>query len=155
RIEDVLGQAPEPHRSELLRALLGIEVEIRGQVGECPCREQYRERFPHDPAVLDDVFPASPQSPTMPPVEGVRSLRLLGSGGFSEVWLAEDLNLFHRLVALKMLRARVSPEKRRSSLEALRNEAELLVNVRHPNLVQVLGWRESEDDPVLVLQYVP
>src|SRR5262245_64766255 len=86
RIEDVLGQAPEPHRSELLRALLGIEVEIRGQAGECPCREQYRERFPHDPAVLDDVFPASPQSTTMPSVEGFKILRLLGSGGFSEVW---------------------------------------------------------------------
>src|SRR5206468_1881916 len=26
---------------------------------------------------------------------------------------------------------------------------------RHPNLVQVLGWVESEQDPVLVLQYVP
>src|SRR5262249_5191479 len=27
--------------------------------------------------------------------------------------------------------------------------------VRHPNLVQVLGWVDSELDPVLVLQYVP
>ena len=119
-------------------------------------------------ALLDDLFagrsigPRIPPSRsadsrelTMPVVPGYRIVRLLGSGGFSEVWLAEDLNVFQREVALKMIRPRAAPEKRRDLLDALRNEAELLVSVRHPNLVQVLGWLESDDDPVLVLQYVP
>ena len=91
----------------------------------------------------------------MPIVPGYRVVRLLGSGGFSEVWLAEDENLFNRPVALKMIRARTPPEKRRILLQALRSEAELLVSVRHPNLVQILRWLESQEDPGLVLQFIP
>src|SRR6266550_1714898 len=109
---------------------------------------------------IEDFLDAAPRSEegsslgsTMPAVPGYQIVRLLGSGGFSEVWLAEDLNLFQRPVALKMIKHRTAPEKRRSALGALRNEAGLLVRVRHPNLVQVLGWLESEADPVLVLQY--
>jgi serine/threonine protein kinase len=79
----------------------------------------------------------------------------LASGAFSEVWLAEDEYLFHSPVALKMVRPRTAAKRRQGALETLRNAAELLVRIRHPNLVQVLGWVESEQDPALVLQYVP
>src|SRR5262245_8333270 len=192
RIEDVLDAAPEALRAELLHDLLSIELELRRQGGESPRQDEYRDRFPFDGRLVDDVFasgsgeaarprpgagssrsgsdlpgdrpledsepvPVSsdPSGSTMPVVPGYQILRLLGSGGFSEVWLAEDLNLFQRPVALKMIRHRTVPERRRGALLALRNEAELLVRVRHPNLVQVLGWVDSEQDPVLVLQYVP
>jgi eukaryotic-like serine/threonine-protein kinase len=70
------------------------------------------------------------------------------------VWLAEDENLFNRAVALKMIRPRTPPEKRRILLEAPRSEAELLVSVHHPNLVQVLRWLDSPEEAALVLQYV-
>ncbi|MFI5460595.1 MAG: serine/threonine-protein kinase [Isosphaerales bacterium] len=172
RIEEFLDAGPDPHRPELLCSLLGIELEIRLQAGERPRRQEYLDRFPQDRALLADAFPATfpdaPASPdaekvkeppstsslTMPIVEGYNILRFLGSGGFSEIWLAEDLKLFRRKVALKMIKSRASQEKRQSALEALCNEAKLLVSIHHPNLVQVLGWVESEQDPVLVLQYV-
>jgi len=172
RIEEFLNAGPDPHRPELLCHLLGIELEIRRREAEHPRREEYLDRFPHDRALLDDAFPAafaddpassdakkvkeslSTSSLTMPMVEGYNILGFLGSGGFSEVWLAEDLKLFRRPVALKMIKWRASQEKRQSALEALRHEAELLVSIHHPNLVQVFGWVESERDPVLVLQYV-
>ena len=170
RIEDVLDAAPEAVRGELLHDLLSIELELRRKAGESPRQDEYRDRFPLDGRLVEAVF-ASGSGPaqrpavrsgaesslgsTMPVVPGYQIVRLLGSGGFSEVWLAEDLNLFQRPVALKMIKHRTVPERRRSSLLALRNEAELLVRVRHPNLVQVLGWVDSEQDPVLVLQYVP
>ena len=170
RIEDFLEAAPEGLRAEVLHDLLSIELELRRQGGESPGRDEYRERFPIDRGLVDEVFasgsesaggPAARSGPepslgwTMPVVPGYQIVRLLGSGGFSEVWLAEDLNLFQRPVALKMIKHRTVPDQRRSALLALRNEAELLVRVRHPNLVQVLGWVDSELDPVLVLQYVP
>jgi serine/threonine protein kinase len=82
-----------------------------------------------------------------------RVRRLLGSGTFGEVWLADDLNL-GRPVALKTLRL---ADRRRVSvpaLAALRNEARLLAAVRHPNLVPVYAWRQSGEDHYLVLQYV-
>src|SRR5262249_9141891 len=124
--------------------------------------------FPLDRELVDAAFSTGteeagsarsegppPLDRTLPIVPGYRIVRLLGSGGFSEVWLAEDEALFHRPVALRMIRARVPAEKRRVLLEALRAEAELLASVHHPNLVQVLRWLDSPEDPGLVLQYVP
>ena len=128
-IEEFLDADPEPHRPELLCTLLGIELEIRRRQGELPRREEYMDRFPNDREVLDLAFPATvpngPGSPeaekmeeppcassqTMPMVEGYNILGFLGSGGFSEVWLAEDLKLFRRQVALKMIRPRNSIEE--------------------------------------------
>jgi serine/threonine protein kinase len=168
RIEGFLSAVPQSQRAELLHELLSIELELRRRAEESPGPEDYRERFPLDGALLDDIFagrstgraiPSSRLSDsrelTMPVVPGYRIVRLLGSAGFSEVWLAEDLNLFHRPAALKMIRPRATPETRQDVLGALRNEAALLVGVRHPNLVQVFSWLQSDDDPGLVLQYVP
>ncbi len=168
RIEAFLDDAPPALRADLLPSLLGIELEIRRGRGDSPRREEYEGRFPLDRELVGAAFSsgsgrsnsapsvagASPDL-TMPIVPGYRITRLLGAGGFSEVWLAEDENLFNRHVALKMIRARTPPEKRQILLDALRGEAELLVSVRHPNLVQILRWLESPDDPGLVLQYVP
>jgi serine/threonine protein kinase len=168
RIESFLDDAPQAHRAELLHNLLRLEVLIRREAGESPRTDEYAERFPRDRELIDaalasrsdeleSIRPGSHRSldPTLPVVPEFRVVRLLGSGGFSEVWLAEDEALFHRPVALKMIRARTPPQKRRALLETLRREAEMLVSVRHPNLVQVLRWLDSPDDPGLVLQYIP
>jgi serine/threonine protein kinase len=168
RIEAFLDAGPPAHRAELLHDLLRIELELRRDRGESPSVDEYAVRFPLDRELVDAAFsnrmdesgsPRSDGSPsldaTMPIVPGYRVVRLLGAGGFSEVWLAEDENLFNRPVALKMIRARTPPDKRRILLDALRSEAELLVSVRHPNLVQTLRWLDPPDETGLVLQYVP
>jgi serine/threonine-protein kinase len=92
---------------------------------------------------------------TMPdPFPGeFRVQRLLGMGGFGEVWLAEDLNL-GRPVALKTLR--LPPQARTATVrDTLRNEARILAALRHPNVVQVFAWRQHGDEDYVVLQYVP
>src|SRR5207245_2689903 len=62
--------------------------------------------------------------------------RLLGRGGFGCVWLADDLHL-GRAVALKTFP--VSPDLARATeqLLALENEAHILAQLHHPNVVQV------------------
>jgi serine/threonine protein kinase len=77
----------------------------------------------------------------------------LGEGAFGEVWLADDLNL-GRQVAMKTLRYCDQGGQVVRAFESLRKEAQLLAGVRHPNIVQVHAWRQTERESYLVLQYV-
>ena len=78
-------------------------------------------------------------------------VRLLGSGGFAEVWLADDLRE-HKQVALKL------PRGRRSSLAgeapAPEREFDIAARLDHPNIVRVLASGTSDGEPYLVLEYV-
>jgi serine/threonine protein kinase len=82
-----------------------------------------------------------------------RVRRLLGSGSFGAVWLADDLNL-GRPVALKTLRPQGRTDPEALPLKALRHEACLLAALNHPHLVRVYAWRQAADEHYLVLHYV-
>jgi serine/threonine protein kinase len=64
-----------------------------------------------------------------------RLLRVLGCGGMGAVYLAEDLRLNNRPVAVKE-NFDTSPE----AAQQFRIEAELLATLRHPNLPQVFDY---------------
>ncbi|HHY56108.1 MAG TPA: serine/threonine protein kinase [Chloroflexi bacterium] len=80
-----------------------------------------------------------------------RIRRQLGKGGMGTVYLAEDLNLAGRLVAIK--------ENLNNDEEAqrqFRREAVLLAHLRHPNLPQVIDYfLEPGGRQYLVMEYVP
>jgi WD40 repeat protein/serine/threonine protein kinase len=46
RIEDYLGDTPEPERSDLLHALIALDTAYRIRAGEQPQADDYRHRFP-------------------------------------------------------------------------------------------------------------
>lgn len=71
--------------------------------------------------------------------------RHIGSGAFGDVWLAEDRNL-RRKVALK----RTPHERARQ----LRDEASILAQFDHPNLVRVFDAPLDAGTPVLMMEYV-
>jgi hypothetical protein len=58
RIEDYLGQRPEPHRSVLLCHLLILELAHRINNREKPSVQEYRRRFPDHLSVVDGVLRA-------------------------------------------------------------------------------------------------
>ncbi len=62
-----------------------------------------------------------------------RLLRLLGSGGFADVYLGEHIHL-NTLAAIKVLDIRLSSEE----VEQFRNEARTIARLEHPNIVRVL-----------------
>src|SRR5438067_2015514 len=72
---------------------------------------------------------------------------VLGRGGMSEVWLAEDLEL-GRLVALK----RLAPDADTARFE---REARAVASLAHPNITQLYDYGEDEGRPYMVLEYVP
>jgi serine/threonine protein kinase len=96
-------------------------------------------------------------TPVPPVPEGYRLIRRLGGGSYGDVWLAEDLDFEpgSRFVALKTIRPRLKGPEHEALLAALRREAQHLIALRHPNVVQLYGWERAGDAQFLVLQYVP
>ena len=76
-----------------------------------------------------------------------RLQEILGRGGMSEVWCAEDLEL-GRLVALKLL----APDADRARFE---REARAVASLAHPNITQVYDFGEWQGRPYMLLEYLP
>src|SRR2546421_12271238 len=72
---------------------------------------------------------------------------VLGRGGMSEVWRAEDLEL-GRHVAIKLL----APDADTARFE---REARAVASLAHPNITQLYDYGESEGRPYMGLEYVP
>jgi eukaryotic-like serine/threonine-protein kinase len=77
-------------------------------------------------------------------------LRLLGHGGFADVYLGEHLYL-QSLAALKLLHSQLSEEETARFL----TEARTLARLSHPHIVRVLDFALHEGFPFLVMEYAP
>src|SRR6266481_1151055 len=79
-----------------------------------------------------------------------RLLRLLGRGGFAEVYLGEHLYLKRR-AALKVLHTSLEDE----DIAPFLAEAQLLARLNHPNIVQVFDFAVEQGTPFLAMDYAP
>src|SRR5438876_9679155 len=77
-------------------------------------------------------------------------LRLLGKGGFAEVYLGEHLHL-GTLAAMKVLRTHLASE----DITPFRDEARLIARLTHPHIVRVLDFAVEDGTPFLVMEYAP
>ncbi len=74
--------------------------------------------------------------------------RLLGEGGFAEVYLGEHLYLKTR-AAIKVLHTRLGQEE----LEGFLGEARTIAALKHPQIVRVLDFGVEGSTPYLVMDY--
>jgi serine/threonine protein kinase len=79
-----------------------------------------------------------------------RLLRLLGQGGFAEVYLGEHLHLKMQ-AAVKVLHTNLLGKE----IEAFQSEAQTLANLRHPHIIRILDFDVQQGIPFLVLDYAP
>lgn len=84
--------------------------------------------------------------------ERFRLLRPLGEGGIGVVWLAEDTHLDGERVACKILREEVSTD--REALPALKRELLLTRKLRHPNILAVFTFWETDPARFITMEYV-
>ncbi len=76
--------------------------------------------------------------------------RLLGHGGFAEVYLAEHIHL-NTQAAIKVLHTRLESH----DLEQFRIGARTIARLKHPHIVRVLEFGVEDGIPFLVMDYVP
>lgn len=81
-----------------------------------------------------------------------RILDVIGDGGFSVVYKAEDV-ILRRPVAIKQLRPEAFREQ--GSLDWFVREAQLTASLNHPNIVNIYTLREEDDGWFLVMEYLP
>jgi serine/threonine protein kinase len=77
-----------------------------------------------------------------------RLTRLLGQGGFAEVYLGEHLHLKTQ-AAIKILQMRLID----SNMEQFRIEAQSIASLVHPHIVRVLDFGVENDVPYLIMDY--
>lgn len=118
----------------------------------------YLARFPGH----EDILTREWERLTRAPHEGVVAcgrrigayslVRLLGSGGQGDVWLAEDAQL-RRRVAIKLLRERLDVRSL-ATAERFRREAVLLARFEHPGICSVHSADFEHDPPYVVMPFV-
>src|SRR5262249_55195550 len=82
--------------------------------------------------------------------DGLELLEEIGRGGIGVVYRARQRDL--ALVAVKFLRTPALPSAR--EVQAVREEAELIARLDHPNIVPVYGIGEHEGRPYLVMKLI-
>jgi formylglycine-generating enzyme required for sulfatase activity/serine/threonine protein kinase len=81
-----------------------------------------------------------------------RIVKKLGEGGMGIVYLAEDMELADRSVAIKVLPPVLSKNTR--AVENLRREALTAINLNHPNIIRLYGFHSDEEIKFLVMEYI-
>ena len=80
-----------------------------------------------------------------------RLIRLLGRGGFAEVYLGEHRHLATQ-AAIKVLFAHLGSQ---TDVENFRREAQTIARLIHPHIVRVLDFDVEQGEPFLVMEYAP
>ncbi len=78
-------------------------------------------------------------------------VRKLGSGGFADVYLAND-RLLGRQVALKILSSRYAHDEQ--FVERFRREASSAAGLNHPNIVQIYDRGEADPTNYIAMEYL-
>src|ERR1700730_18572977 len=79
-----------------------------------------------------------------------RLTRLIGRGGFAEVYLGEHQRLKTQ-AAIKVLRTQLADD----DIEDFLKEARIVAHLEHPHIVRILDFDVEETTPFLVMSYAP
>jgi serine/threonine protein kinase len=168
RIEEYLREVPAQARSEVLRELLGLELDYRRQASETLDSEEFRQRFPEYAEVIRLVFAGSGRqeqsAPTLlpsrawgtsPALEGewigkYRVVERLGQGGQAEVFRALHPQLPGRDVVIKWPCQPLS----QAAQQLLLAEGRILARLDDPGLVRIYDVDMHEGRPFVVMEYV-
>lgn len=79
-----------------------------------------------------------------------RLLRMVGQGGFADVYLGEHVHL-RTQAAIKVLQLRLGE----NNVQSFLNEARTIAHLVHPYIIRVLDFGVQDNTPFLVMDYAP
>src|SRR5690606_3542632 len=102
---------------------------------------------------LPNHAPESPAVSPLPEIDGYRLLRVLGHGGMSTVYLAEQVSLGREVAVKVMLPEALADEVSRRRFE---NEARTVARLEHPNIVGIFEVGRTRDGlPYYAMPHLP
>lgn len=130
----------------------------QGKVKSCPsCQRRYPDEMdfcPADATRLVAAVGATEVQLSASLARRFRIVRRLGAGGMGSVFLAEQLGVGNRPVALKVLSRRLLDDP--EFLTRFQNEAGSTGRIGHPNVVTVHESGQADDGtPYIVMEYLP
>ncbi|KAJ1272057.1 hypothetical protein BS78_06G174400 [Paspalum vaginatum] len=125
----------------------GGELRKRGETGGASARVAPAEPVGVDEAAEDVGAARQLAWAEVETATGGFSSKVVGRGGFSTVYLASLSS--SRLGAVKV---HCSSERLH---RAFRRELDVLLSLRHPHIVRLLGYCDERDEGVLVFEYAP
>jgi serine/threonine protein kinase len=134
----------------------GDHLRKRGELGGASSRVAPAEPEPVcvDHAEAEDSSGAAARQLAWAEVEtatGGFSSKVVGRGGFSTVYLA-SLSSSSSSSRLGAVKVHCSSER---LSRAFRRELDVLLSLRHPHVVRLLGYCDERDEGVLVFEYAP
>ena len=134
RVFDTEGQSPLP------AAVTEVVARRAELISRARAESGVRDGSPSDPAGALGRY---------------RVLRPLSRGGMAEILLAvhEGIGGFEKLIALKKIRRKLL-ERRHVAVELFLNEAKIVANLNHPNIVQTFEVGEHGGDLFIAMEYV-
>ncbi|MGA2986728.1 MAG: protein kinase [Terriglobia bacterium] len=123
----------------------------------CPkCRSTYRDEYsicPHDGARLATQFTGAEAQLAAQLAGRFRMLHRLGKGAFGTVFLAEQIAVGNRLVALKVLSGQ--PLDDPQYLKRFQDEAASAGRIHHPNIVTIYDYGQADDGtPYIAMEFL-
>ena len=82
---------------------------------------------------------------------GYEVIRKIASGGMSDVFQAKRL-YDNKLVAVKLMTSRIS--KNTEAVKRFYAEAELVMGLNHPNIVEVFSLERNKEAPFITMEYI-
>jgi eukaryotic-like serine/threonine-protein kinase len=153
RVQELIEEALDSERS--VEAVCHDSPELLAEVREGyrkvrALRAQVSALFPEAGAAeFDETMPSFPVG--LPQVPGYDITEELGRGGVGVIYKARHLRL-NRPVALKMLLAGAWAS--RADRQRFSREAELVAELRHPNIVQVYDVGDLDGRPYFTMEFV-